>query len=92
MASAACSAVRLPKNTYPLWDALPAELVDKGKLSALQLEGIVSACRAHQSILASGERAGFFIGEKKPTGDMRLGRRKEGMEGARPESVTGERV
>ena len=55
------SAVRLPANNYPLWDALPPELVNS-KLSSLQLEGIISACNMHQRILASGERAGFFIG------------------------------
>ena len=55
------SAVRLPANNYPLWDALPSEVVNS-KLSSLQLEGVISACNMHQRILASGERAGFFIG------------------------------
>ena len=55
------SAVRLPANIYPLWDALPSEVVNS-KLSSLQLEGVISACNMHQRILASGERAGFFIG------------------------------
>ena len=39
------SAVRLPPTSYPLWDALPSELIDSGKLSSLQLEGILNACR-----------------------------------------------
>ena len=56
------SAVSLPPTNFPLWDALPAELLKGGKLSQLQLEGILYACTKHQTKLPTGERAGFFIG------------------------------
>jgi hypothetical protein len=57
-----CSAIPLPPSDYPLWDSLPAEVVEQGKLSQLQLEGVLYACTRHQQILPSGQRAGFFIG------------------------------
>jgi hypothetical protein len=56
------SAIPLPPSDYPLWDSLPAEVVEQGKLSQLQLEGVLYACTRHQQILPSGQRAGFFIG------------------------------
>ncbi len=37
--AAPCSAVPLPPSSYPLWDSIPAAIVDSGKLSKLQLEG-----------------------------------------------------
>jgi hypothetical protein len=58
-----CSAIPLPPSDYPLWDSLPAEVVEQGKLSQLQLEGVLYACTRHQQILPSGQRAGFFIGK-----------------------------
>ncbi len=51
-----CSAIALPKTDYPLWDTLPDALVDSGKLSQLQLEGVLYACTKHQQFLPSGER------------------------------------
>ncbi|KAF6265497.1 hypothetical protein COO60DRAFT_1623874 [Scenedesmus sp. NREL 46B-D3] len=56
-------AIPLPPSEYPLWDSLPAEVVEQGKLSQLQLEGVLYACTRHQQILPSGQRAGFFIGD-----------------------------
>lgn len=38
------SAIKLPPSTYPLFDSLPAAVVDQGKLSKLQLEGVLYAC------------------------------------------------
>jgi hypothetical protein len=67
----ASSAVSLPPTTYPLWSSLPPELLDSGKLSQLQLEGILYACTRHQSWLPSGERAGFFIGDGAGVGKGR---------------------
>ena len=64
MANAAvppCSAIRLPASDYPLWDALPEAVVAEGKLSQLQLEGVLYACTKHQQILMSGERAHTLI-------------------------------
>lgn len=46
--------------TYEL--SLPQRTIDKGKLSALQLESIVYASQAHENILPDGSRAGFLIG------------------------------
>ncbi len=51
-----CSAIPLPDSTYPLWDSLPEETVDKGKLSQLQLEGVMYACTKHQQFLPNGHR------------------------------------
>ncbi|GIL61313.1 hypothetical protein Vafri_15702 [Volvox africanus] len=61
----------LPPSNYPLWDSLPPELVSSGKLSTLQLEGILYACTKHCEMLPSGERAGFFIGDGAGVGKGR---------------------
>lgn len=68
---AACSAISLPRNDYPLWDSVGDDIVDKGKLSRLQLEGVRYACRKHLEILPSGQRAGFFIGDGAGVGKGR---------------------
>ncbi|GAB4817714.1 hypothetical protein N2152v2_004760 [Parachlorella kessleri] len=47
------------------------EVVDSGKLSQLQLEGILYACTKHLSWLPSGERCGFFIGDGAGVGKGR---------------------
>jgi len=39
-----CSAIDLPATDFPLFDALPAAVVDNGLLSRLQLEGVLYAC------------------------------------------------
>ncbi|GFR47433.1 hypothetical protein Agub_g9153, partial [Astrephomene gubernaculifera] len=65
------AAVPLPPTSYPLWDSLPSELVRSGKLSRLQLEGVLYACSKHCEILPSGERAGFFIGDGAGVGKGR---------------------
>ncbi|GIL79152.1 hypothetical protein Vretifemale_8504, partial [Volvox reticuliferus] len=65
------AAVPLPPSKYPLWDSLPPELVSSGKLSTLQLEGILYACSKHCEMLPSGERAGFFIGDGAGVGKGR---------------------
>lgn len=49
-----CSHIQLPETTYPLFDSLPASVVDTGKLSQLQLEGVLYACTKHQELLPSG--------------------------------------
>lgn len=54
-----CSAIQLPATDYPLWDAFPKGLVEDGKLSQLQLEGVLCACAKHQTFLPSGQRAFF---------------------------------
>jgi hypothetical protein len=61
--SSSLAAVPLPKSSYPLWDSIPQDVIASGKLSQLQLEGVLYACTKHLEILPSGERAGFFIGD-----------------------------
>jgi hypothetical protein len=55
------SAIALPPSDYPLFDALPARLVDEGLLSKLQLEGIQYACTVRcacvHALLACAERS-----------------------------------
>lgn len=59
--SAAMAAVDPPNITYT--PNLPAEMVRDGVLSDVQLEAVVYAGQAHERILPSGQRAGFFIGD-----------------------------
>ena len=49
------SHIQLPETSYPLFDSLPASIVDTGKLSQLQLEGVLYACAKHQELLPSGQ-------------------------------------
>eukprot|EP00049_Salpingoeca_infusionum_P014447 m.270271 g.270271 ORF g.270271 m.270271 type:complete len:1323 (+) comp15677_c0_seq4:246-4214(+) len=69
--AASLAAVNLPKATYPLDDSLPPAVIHKGKLSTLQLEGVMYACMRHQQLLPSGERAGFFLGDGAGVGKGR---------------------
>ena len=50
--------------------------MDGGKLSRLQLEGVLHACSKHQSFLADGTRCGFFLGDGAGVGK---GRQISGM-------------
>ncbi|XP_069595999.1 protein strawberry notch homolog 2 isoform X1 [Ranitomeya imitator] len=63
------SSVPPPDVTYAL--SLPRSIVEKGLLSALQLEAIVYACQQHEVILPSGQRAGFLIGDGAGVGKGR---------------------
>ncbi|GFH30354.1 uncharacterized protein HaLaN_29190, partial [Haematococcus lacustris] len=69
--STSLSSVQLPASSYPLLDALPPSLVAGGKLSALQLEGILYTATKHQQLLPGGKRAGFFIGDGAGVGKGR---------------------
>ncbi|KAL5003970.1 hypothetical protein ScPMuIL_017426 [Solemya velum] len=60
-----------PEAEYPLADSLPEEIITQGKLSCLQLEGILYACQRHQIILPDEQRAGFFIGDAAGVGKGR---------------------
>ena len=51
-----CSACRLPKSEYPLFDAITDDIVGSGRLSQLQLEGVLYASTKHLQILPTGER------------------------------------
>lgn len=57
--------------SYPLADSIPQETVISGKLSGLQLEGVMYACQRHQILLGDGSRAGFFIGDAAGVGKGR---------------------
>ncbi len=61
--AAGLSEVRLPPATFPLLESIPSKIIEEGKLSNLQLEGISYACQRHLISLPNGERAGFFIGD-----------------------------
>lgn len=50
---------------------IPEEVIDEGKLSALQLEAIVYACQQHEHFLSDGSRAGFLIGDGAGVGKGR---------------------
>ncbi|KAK7104354.1 uncharacterized protein [Littorina saxatilis] len=69
--AAPLAALELPKESYPIRDSLPEEAITQGKLSCLQLEGIIHACQRHQIVLANGQRAGFFIGDGAGVGKGR---------------------
>ncbi|XP_038050120.1 protein FORGETTER 1-like [Patiria miniata] len=69
--AASLAAVPLPKATYDLAASIPRELITGGKLSRLQLEGILYACQRHQKILPNGNRAGCFIGDAAGVGKGR---------------------
>lgn len=59
--TASLSSVPPTEITYEL--KIPKETIDKGALSALQLESIIYASQAHEHTLADDEtRAGFLIG------------------------------
>lgn len=51
--------------------SLPDETIDKGLLSALQLESITYASQAHDHLLPDGTRAGFLIGDGAGVGKGR---------------------
>lgn len=51
-----CSACLLPPADYPLWDAICDDIVDRGLLSQLQLEGVLYATMKHLQWLPNGQR------------------------------------
>ncbi|RWS20093.1 Protein strawberry notch-like protein, partial [Leptotrombidium deliense] len=63
------SSVLPPDVWYNL--SIPEEVIDEGKLSALQLEAIVYACQQHETFLPDGSRAGFLIGDGAGVGKGR---------------------
>ncbi|XP_018415037.1 PREDICTED: protein strawberry notch homolog 2 isoform X2 [Nanorana parkeri] len=63
------SSVPPPDVSYSLF--LPSSVIDRGLLSALQLEAIVYACQQHEVILPGGQRAGFLIGDGAGVGKGR---------------------
>ena len=67
------SSTALPALTYPRdgLDAFPGDIVESGKLSKLQLEGVLYSGQHHQLVLGDGRRAGFFIGDGAGVGKGR---------------------
>lgn len=63
------SSVQPPDVWYTL--SIPEEVVDRGLLSALQLEAIVYACQQHETHLPDNSRAGFLIGDGAGVGKGR---------------------
>ncbi|KFM82075.1 Protein strawberry notch-like protein, partial [Stegodyphus mimosarum] len=63
------SSVQPPDTWYKL--SIPEEVIDRGLLSALQLEAITYACQQHETILPDGTRAGFLIGDGAGVGKGR---------------------
>uniref|UniRef100_A0A1I8FG14 DUF927 domain-containing protein n=1 Tax=Macrostomum lignano TaxID=282301 RepID=A0A1I8FG14_9PLAT len=46
----------------------------EGRLSSLQLQGVLYACQRHQTLLPGGERAGLFIGDGRGRESARAAR------------------
>lgn len=69
--SSTLASITLPTATYPLLESIPAQLIQNGILSALQLESILYACQRHTMYLPDGARAGFFIADGAGVGKGR---------------------
>jgi hypothetical protein len=67
--TASLASVEPPDVWYKL--SLPQDCIDKGKLSALQLESITYASQQHEQFLEDGNRAGFLIGDGAGVGKGR---------------------
>ncbi|KAF6777050.1 hypothetical protein AHF37_03606 [Paragonimus kellicotti] len=67
--SSSLSSVSPPDVHYKL--ILPDEVIERGYVSALQLEAVVYACQRHECILPNGQRAGFLIGDGAGVGKGR---------------------
>jgi hypothetical protein len=67
--TASLSSVAPPEVYYKL--KLPSKIVDRGLLSALQLEAVVYACQQHEFFLRSGQRAGYLVGDGAGVGKGR---------------------
>lgn len=67
--TASLSSVEPSDINYKL--ALPADIIDRGLLSALQLEAITYTCQAHEHFLEDGSRAGFLVGDGAGVGKGR---------------------
>ena len=67
--SAAMASVEPIDPTYQ--PHLPKSAIETGKISIAQLESVVYAGQAHETLLPSGERKGFFIGDGTGVGKGR---------------------
>ena len=69
--AASLASIELPAAKYPLFDSLGDDFVEAGKLSKLQLEGVLYACQKHCEFAPDGKRAGFMIGDGAGVGKGR---------------------
>lgn len=67
--SSAMAAVSAPTITYT--PHIDQTIIDKGLISDVQLENISYAGQAHEEVLESGERRGYFIGDGTGVGKGR---------------------
>lgn len=67
--TASLSSIPPPDVYYRL--SIPDEVIDDGRLSALQLESIIYASQQHENILPDGCRSGFLIGDGAGVGKGR---------------------
>lgn len=67
--SAAMNAVDAPDITYQ--PDIPQGLITDGSVSIAQMEAVVAAGQAHEKILPSGVRQGFFVGDGTGVGKGR---------------------
>ncbi|OAF64529.1 Protein strawberry notch [Intoshia linei] len=67
--SCSLSNIEPPDPIYSL--SLPSQIIQKKKLSALQLESIIYASQKHATFLKDGCRAGFLIGDGAGVGKGR---------------------
>jgi len=51
--------------------AIPEEVIDEGRISALQLESVIYASQQHDNFLPDGSRAGFLLGDGAGVGKGR---------------------
>ncbi|KAM9306500.1 protein strawberry notch homolog 1 isoform 1-T1 [Pholidichthys leucotaenia] len=63
------SSVSPPEVWYRL--SIPEEVIDRGYLSALQLEAITYAAQQHETFLPNGDRAAYLIGDGAGVGKGR---------------------
>uniref|UniRef100_A0A7N8XPS9 Protein strawberry notch homolog 1 n=1 Tax=Mastacembelus armatus TaxID=205130 RepID=A0A7N8XPS9_9TELE len=63
------SSVSPPEVWYRL--SIPEEVIDRGCLSALQLEAITYAAQQHETFLPNGDRAAYLIGDGAGVGKGR---------------------
>ncbi|PAA74115.1 hypothetical protein BOX15_Mlig015939g2 [Macrostomum lignano] len=68
--SSSLAAVEPPDVHYEL--RLPSEVIDDALLSSAQLEAVVYACQRHETILPSGQRAGYLLGDGPGMGKGRV--------------------
>ena len=69
--AASLASIDLPPAKYPLFDAIGDDFVETGKLSKLQLEGVMFACQKHCEFAPDGKRSGFMIGDGAGVGKGR---------------------